>query len=74
MKKQSVANCVVLAPMAASPANAFKRLLTEYKQLALNAPEGIAAGPIDEEDFFLWYATGMKAASIEKRKFFFSFF
>lgn len=30
--------------------------MAEYKQLTLNPPEGIIAGPIDEENFFLWEA------------------
>lgn len=35
--------------------------MAEYKQLTLNPPEGIIAGPIDEENFFEWEAliTGM---------------
>ena len=51
---------------------ALKRLMTEYRgiqllkdrtvllmndiELSLNAPEGITAGPISEDDFFLWEA------------------
>ncbi|CAG8564375.1 11048_t:CDS:2 [Gigaspora rosea] len=35
---------------------ALKRLMTEYKELTLNAPEGITAGPINEESFFEWEA------------------
>jgi len=44
--------------MAGSP---LRRLMAEYKQLTLNPPEGIIAGPIDEENFFEWEAliTGM---------------
>ncbi|KAG4085320.1 ubiquitin-conjugating enzyme E2 G2-like protein [Neocallimastix lanati (nom. inval.)] len=34
----------------------LKRLMTEYKELTLNAPEGIIAGPISETDFFKWEA------------------
>ncbi|XP_076034672.1 ubiquitin conjugating enzyme 7 isoform X2 [Oratosquilla oratoria] len=33
---------------------ALKRLMTEYKQLTLNPPEGIIAGPTNEENFFEW--------------------
>ncbi|VDD95856.1 unnamed protein product [Enterobius vermicularis] len=33
---------------------ALKRLMSEYKQLTLNPPEGIIAGPIDEDNFFEW--------------------
>lgn len=36
--------------------SALKRLLSEYKQLTQNAPEGIVAGPVDEENFFEWEA------------------
>lgn len=30
--------------------------MSEYKQLTLNPPEGILAGPINEENFFEWEA------------------
>ncbi|CAG9536938.1 unnamed protein product [Cercopithifilaria johnstoni] len=33
---------------------ALKRLMAEYKQLTLNPPEGIIAGPISEDNFFEW--------------------
>lgn len=36
--------------------SALKRLMAEYKQLTLNPPEGIVAGPVDEENFFEWEA------------------
>ncbi|CAH1789867.1 unnamed protein product [Owenia fusiformis] len=36
--------------------SALKRLMAEYKQLTLNPPEGIIAGPVDEENFFEWEA------------------
>ncbi|XP_038047885.1 ubiquitin-conjugating enzyme E2 G2-like [Patiria miniata] len=36
---------------------ALKRLMTEYKQLTLNPPEGIVAGPLNEDNFFEWEAT-----------------
>ncbi|RUS32104.1 hypothetical protein BC938DRAFT_476271 [Jimgerdemannia flammicorona] len=35
---------------------ALKRLMTEYKELTLNAPEGITAGPVTEDSFFEWEA------------------
>lgn len=35
---------------------ALRRLMAEYKQLTLNPPDGITAGPIDEENFFEWEA------------------
>uniref|UniRef100_A0A3P8UH48 Ubiquitin-conjugating enzyme E2 G2 n=1 Tax=Cynoglossus semilaevis TaxID=244447 RepID=A0A3P8UH48_CYNSE len=35
---------------------ALKRLMAEYKQLTLNPPEGIVAGPLNEENFFEWEA------------------
>ena len=45
----------------------MKRLMAEYKQLTLNPPEGIIAGPVNEENFFEWEAliTGKK---IRKKK------
>uniref|UniRef100_A0AC35GSN2 UBC core domain-containing protein n=1 Tax=Panagrolaimus sp. PS1159 TaxID=55785 RepID=A0AC35GSN2_9BILA len=33
---------------------ALKRLMTEFKQLMANHPEGIIAGPADEDNFFEW--------------------
>jgi len=36
--------------------SALRRLMAEYKQLTLNPPEGIVAGPINEENFFEWEA------------------
>nr|XP_002122933.1 ubiquitin-conjugating enzyme E2 G2 [Ciona intestinalis] len=36
--------------------SALKRLMAEYKQLSLNPPEGIVAGPINEDNFFEWEA------------------
>ncbi|KAK9324130.1 hypothetical protein V1517DRAFT_366310 [Lipomyces orientalis] len=33
---------------------AVRRLMTEYKQLINEAPDGISAGPIDEDNFFEW--------------------
>ncbi|KAI8801335.1 ubiquitin-conjugating enzyme/RWD-like protein [Cladochytrium replicatum] len=35
---------------------AMKRLMTEYKELTLNAPEGILAGPVTEDNIFVWEA------------------
>jgi len=35
---------------------ALRRLMAEYKQLTLNSPDGILAGPVDEENFFEWEA------------------
>jgi ubiquitin-conjugating enzyme E2 G2 len=34
--------------------------MTEYKELTMNAPEGIFAGPVSEDNFFVWeaYITG----------------
>ncbi|KAJ8133030.1 hypothetical protein O1611_g601 [Lasiodiplodia mahajangana] len=37
-------------------ATAHRRLLGEYKALSTNPPEGIAAGPINEDDMFVWEA------------------
>ncbi|KAI9206297.1 ubiquitin-conjugating enzyme/RWD-like protein [Polychytrium aggregatum] len=36
--------------------SALKRLTTEYRELTLRAPEGITAGPISEDNYFLWEA------------------
>jgi len=35
---------------------ALKRLMSEYRQLTLNPPDGIVAGPPNEENFFEWEA------------------
>ena len=37
-------------------ASASKRLFKEYKSLSSDPPEGITAGPITEDDMFLWEA------------------
>jgi ubiquitin-conjugating enzyme E2 G2 len=39
-----------------SRVTAFKRLVVEYKTLTNDAPEGIVAGPKDEDDYFTWVA------------------
>eukprot|EP00123_Amoebidium_parasiticum_P012318 comp21278_c0_seq1/m.29031 comp21278_c0_seq1/g.29031 ORF comp21278_c0_seq1/g.29031 comp21278_c0_seq1/m.29031 type:complete len:168 (-) comp21278_c0_seq1:903-1406(-) len=36
--------------------SALKRLMTEYRSLTRNPPEGILAGPISEDNFFQWEA------------------
>lgn len=43
--------------------SALRRLMSEYKQLTLNPPEGILAGPVTEDNFFEWeaYITGMSS-------------
>eukprot|EP01128_Nolandella_sp_AFSM9_P003978 TRINITY_DN1747_c4_g1_i1.p1 TRINITY_DN1747_c4_g1~~TRINITY_DN1747_c4_g1_i1.p1 ORF type:complete len:207 (+),score=57.17 TRINITY_DN1747_c4_g1_i1:87-623(+) len=41
--------------------SAFKRLLKEYKDLTTNPPEGIVAGPVVEDNFFVWEALIMGA-------------
>jgi ubiquitin-conjugating enzyme E2 G2 len=33
---------------------ALKRLMTEYKELTVNPPDGIQAGPLDESNYFEW--------------------
>jgi ubiquitin-protein ligase len=43
-----------LPPTMASSAS--KRLFKEYKALSSDPPEGITAGPISEDDMFLWEA------------------
>ncbi|KAI1115906.1 ubiquitin-conjugating enzyme/RWD-like protein [Nemania sp. NC0429] len=35
---------------------AHRRLLTEYKALSTNCPEGITAGPVSEDDMLVWEA------------------
>lgn len=37
-----------------SSSMAARRLLGEYKQITENPPEGLTAGPIDEENLFEW--------------------
>ena len=41
--------------------------MAEYKQLTLNPPEGIIAGPVDEDNFFEWEAliTGPEGTCFE---------
>ncbi|KAI7868759.1 the ubiquitin conjugating enzyme Ube2g2 bound To the G2br domain of ubiquitin ligase Gp78 [Spinellus fusiger] len=39
-----------------SGSTALKRLMREYQELTLNAPDGIIAGPIEENNFFEWEA------------------
>ncbi|EFA76590.1 ubiquitin-conjugating enzyme E2 [Heterostelium album PN500] len=36
--------------------SAYKRLMQEYKELTQDPPEGITAGPQDEENLFIWDA------------------
>lgn len=33
-----------------------KRLMTEYKELSINPPDGITAGPVSESNWFEWEA------------------
>ena len=35
---------------------ASKRLFVEYKSLTSSPPDGITAGPVSEDDLFLWEA------------------
>jgi len=37
-------------------AMAVKRLLAEYRSLTENPPDGVTAGPVDEDNFFEWEA------------------
>ena len=37
-----------------SVSTAQRRLMSEYKSLIQDTPEGISAGPIDEDNFFEW--------------------
>ncbi|KAI8913551.1 ubiquitin-conjugating enzyme/RWD-like protein [Gorgonomyces haynaldii] len=38
------------------PSTALKRLMNEYKELTLNAPDGITAGPLSESNYYEWEA------------------
>ncbi len=42
--------------MAAAPALASRRLFAEFKSLSVDPPAGIVAGPVSEDDIFLWEA------------------
>jgi len=35
---------------------ALRRLMKEYKEVSQNAPHGIIAGPVDDDNFFEWEA------------------
>lgn len=39
-----------------SSATALRRLMTEYRELTMNPPDGINAGPVSEDNFFIWEA------------------
>lgn len=39
-----------------APSVASKRLFHEYKALSSDPPEGITAGPVSEDDMFVWEA------------------
>jgi ubiquitin-conjugating enzyme E2 G2 len=47
--------------------SALKRLMQEYKELTKNSPEGILAGPKNDDNFFEWEAliTGPEDSSFE---------
>jgi hypothetical protein len=45
---------------------ALKRLMTEYKELTVNPPEGIQAGPFEESNYFEWEALIMGPEVIMK--------
>ena len=34
--------------------SALRRLVSEFKQLAENPPEGLLAGPVSEDNYFMW--------------------
>jgi ubiquitin-conjugating enzyme E2 G2 len=34
----------------------LRRLVNEYKQLVVNPPDGITAGPVSESNYFEWEA------------------
>lgn len=45
---------IATATVAISIMTALRRLMREYQELTTNAPEGITAGPLSEDDFFTW--------------------
>uniref|UniRef100_A0A060T5U2 E2 ubiquitin-conjugating enzyme n=1 Tax=Blastobotrys adeninivorans TaxID=409370 RepID=A0A060T5U2_BLAAD len=60
----------------AQKSTAARRLMAEYKQLINDPPDGISAGPVDEDNFFEWqcliqgphdtpYEGGIFAASLK---------
>jgi len=46
---------------------ALRRLMAEYKQLLTNAPEGLIAGPVSDDNYFEWDAqiTGPEGTPFE---------
>ncbi|TGZ71976.1 hypothetical protein CRM22_002350 [Opisthorchis felineus] len=52
----STPSCALVCIVLIMAGNALKRLMAEYKQLTVNPPEGIVAGPVDEKNFFEWEA------------------
>jgi len=44
---------------------AYKRLMQEYKDLTVNPPEGITAGPTSEDNLFIWEAYIMGPSETE---------
>ncbi|KAI8897694.1 ubiquitin-conjugating enzyme/RWD-like protein [Globomyces pollinis-pini] len=42
--------------MSRGTSTALRRLMTEYKELTVNPPHGIQAGPISESNYFDWEA------------------
>lgn len=43
-----------MAPGGKRPSTAVKRLMTEYRQIMKDPPEGISAGPVSEDNFLEW--------------------
>lgn len=37
----------------------LKRLMTEFRELTRNSPDGIAAAPLNDENFYIWEAVIM---------------
>ena len=46
---------------------ALRRLMAEYKQLLHNPPDGVIAGPVNQDNFFEWEAaiTGPEGSPFE---------
>lgn len=53
---QNSLNIITMTNRPVGGSTALKRLMTEYKELTINPPEGITAGPISEDNFFVWEA------------------
>jgi len=46
----------ILILKSMSGSSSIKRLMAEYRQLSVNPPDGIIAGPKNEDNYFVWEA------------------